>query len=53
MMDQKERRALDKCFESFLRDLDPTPSFIHSLFAADVLTEEQVDRLSVSRVAVL
>ncbi|WAR17737.1 CRADD-like protein [Mya arenaria] len=45
-MDQKERRALDKCFESFLRDLDPTTSFIHSLYAEGVLTEEQVDRIS-------
>ncbi|XP_060569386.1 uncharacterized protein LOC132727813 [Ruditapes philippinarum] len=45
-MDQKERRALDKCFDGFLRDLDPSTSFIHSLYAEGVLTEEQMDRIS-------
>lgn len=45
-MDQKERRALDRCFDSFLRDLDPSPSFLHSLYAENVLTEEQMDKIS-------
>ncbi|KAH3859773.1 uncharacterized protein LOC127871997 [Dreissena polymorpha] len=45
-MEAKERRALDKCFEGFLRDLDPTPSFLHSLYAEGILTEEQMDRIS-------
>ncbi|XP_045181593.2 uncharacterized protein LOC123540556 [Mercenaria mercenaria] len=45
-MDQKERRALDRCFDGFLRDLDPSPSFLHSLYAENILTEEQMDRIS-------
>ena len=46
-MQQKERRALDRCFDGLLRDLDPSTSFLHSLYAENVLTEEQVDRISV------
>lgn len=45
-MQQKERRALDKCFDELLRDLDPSTSFLHSLYAENVLTEEQIDRIS-------
>lgn len=48
-MDQKERRALDRCFDSFLHDLDPSTSFLHSLYAEGVLTEEQMDKINVSR----
>ena len=50
IMQQKERRALDRCFDGLLRDLDPSPSFLHSLYAENVLTEEQVDRISVSTI---
>ncbi|KAL4217987.1 hypothetical protein ACF0H5_022725 [Mactra antiquata] len=45
-MEQKERRALDRCFDNFLHDLDPSPSFLHSLYAEGILTEEQIDKLS-------
>ena len=49
-MQQKERRALDRCFDELLRDLDPSTSFLHSLYAENVLTEEQIDRISVSKI---
>ncbi|WAR17750.1 hypothetical protein MAR_032344 [Mya arenaria] len=45
-MDPKERNALDKCFQGFLRDLDPSVSFVHSLYADRVITEAQAEQIN-------
>ena len=47
-MQQKERKALDRCFDDLLKDLHPSPAFLHSLFAEEILTEEQMDKIAVS-----
>lgn len=47
-MQEKERKALNRCFEDLVRDLYPTQTFLHSLYAEDILTEEQMDNILVS-----
>ena len=46
-MQQKERKALDRCFDDLLKDLYPSPGFLHSLLAEEILTEEQMDKIAV------
>ena len=47
IMQQKERKALDRCFDDLLKDLYPSPGFLHSLLAEEILTEEQMDKIAV------
>lgn len=47
-MQEKERKALNRCFEDLVKDLHPSQTFLHSLYAEDILTEEQMDNISVS-----
>lgn len=50
-MDPREKATLKNCLNCFLEDLDPSLTFLTQMVCSGVITDDQKDRIEVSRLA--